>query len=79
MVIGRLSAVRTDYRVAQIHKALSGGAAWGLWTSHKIRHNPADKTTSHLMLGLGKALRWYTIWDNLKSEHLSVGECILSF
>lgn len=64
MAIGRPSAVRTDYRVAQTHKALSGGAARGLWTSHQKRHNRAyswtDKTTSHLMLSLGKALRWYT-------------------
>lgn len=42
---------------------------------HQMRHNPVyswtDKTTSHLMLGLGKALRWCTIWANLRSEHLS--------
>ena len=29
VVMGRLSAVRMDYRVAQIHRALSGGAARG--------------------------------------------------
>lgn len=38
--IGRLSAVRMDYRVAQIHKTLSGGLHGGSGP-HQMRHNPA--------------------------------------
>ncbi len=47
-----------------------GGGLHGGFGPHQMRHNPAyswtDKTTSHLMLGLGKALGWVTIWDNLE-------------
>lgn len=59
---GALSAVRLDYRVSQIHKALSGGRALGHLISHQMRDKPpyswTGKTTSHHMLVLREAARW---------------------
>lgn len=41
-----------------------------------MRHNPACswtvKTTSHLRVGVGKAMGWHIKWDSLRIEHLSI-------
>lgn len=57
---------------------LVGGGLHGGCGPHQMRHNPTyswnDKTTSHLMLGLEKAQRCYTMWKDQ-----SLGERFLLF
>ncbi len=59
VVIGRLSAVRMDYRVAQIHKALSGGGGGCMGaldlspneTSPRLQLDRQNNITPHARLG----------------------------